>query len=64
MLAALPEQTGDFQVSPTAFIILFGIGFAVGTLGHIFRVRLLVGLGVTLVMLATVLLPLALALTR
>ena len=63
-MAALPEQTGDFQVSPTFFIVLFGVGFAIGTIGHIFRSRTLVATGVALVMLATVLLPLALAITR
>jgi hypothetical protein len=60
----LPEQTGDFQVSPTYFIVLFFAGFLIGTIGHLVRSRTLVAIGVLFVMLATLFLPLALAITR
>lgn len=59
-----PEQTGDFQVSPTAFVILLLAGFAVGTLGHIYKSKTMVATGVLMIFLATVAIPLALHLTR
>jgi hypothetical protein len=59
-----PEQTGDFRVSPSFFVVLLGVGFALGVAGHITKSRTLVAAGVLLVMLATVFLPIALALSR
>jgi hypothetical protein len=59
-----PEQSGDFRVSPSFFFVLFGIGFAIGVVGHITKSRTLVATGILLVMLATVFLPIALALSR
>jgi Flp pilus assembly protein TadB len=59
-----PEQSGDFRISPSFFIVLFGIGFAIGVVGHLVRSRVLVATGVLLVMLATVFLPIALAVSR
>jgi hypothetical protein len=56
-----PPQTGDFGVSPVFFIILFGLGFVVGIIGHLAKSRLVVGLGILLVFLATVLIPIALS---
>ena len=59
-----PEQTGDFSVDPTFFLVLFGVGFALGVFGHLFESRLMVAAGVLLIVLATVLVPLALQATR
>ena len=59
-----PEQTGDFRISPSFFFVLFGIGFAIGVVGHLTRSRTLVGAGIALVMIATVFLPIFLAATR
>jgi hypothetical protein len=59
-----PPPTGDFQVSPVFFIVLFGVGFVVGILGHLAKSRLLVGLGILCVFLATVLIPIALQATH
>jgi hypothetical protein len=59
-----PEQTGDFRVSPSFFFVLFGIGFAIGIVGHLIKSRTLVGAGIALVMIATVVLPIILAATR
>ena len=59
-----PPQTGDFGVSPVFFIILFGIGFLVGVIGHLSDSKLLVGLGILFVFLATVLIPVALSATH
>jgi hypothetical protein len=64
LLAQLPPQSGDFRVSPTFFIVLFGLGFLLGMFGHLFKSRFMVGTGVLLIFLATFLLPLALHATR
>ena len=36
-----PGQSGDFRVSPTFFVVLLGLGFLIGTLGHIIKSRTL-----------------------
>jgi hypothetical protein len=59
-----PEQSGDFRISPSFFFVLFGVGFAIGVVGHITKSRTLVATGILLVMLATVFLPIVLAATR
>jgi hypothetical protein len=64
LLAQLPEQTGDFRVSPTIFIVLMFLGFVIGTFGHIIKARVTVGVGVGLIFLATVALPLAYTLSH
>ena len=56
---ALNLDTGPFdELSPRAYIALMGIGFLVGTAGHIVRSKALIAAGVTMIFLATVLLPL------
>jgi hypothetical protein len=59
-----PGQSGDFRVSPTFFIVLLGLGFAIGTLGHIVKSRTLVATGILLVFAATVFLPIAYTVSR
>jgi hypothetical protein len=59
--SALPEATGP---DPTPFLIAMLAGFVVGALGHLFRSRVLVALGVGAVFLSTFLLPLVLYLSR
>jgi hypothetical protein len=59
VLAQLPEQSGDFRVSPTIFIVLMFLGFLIGTFGHIIKSRTTVAIGVGLIFVATVALPLA-----
>ncbi len=59
-----PDQSGDFEISPSFFIVLLALGFAIGTLGHIVRSRTLVAAGVILVFAATVLIPIALSLSN
>jgi hypothetical protein len=54
-----PGQSGDFRVSPTFFIVLLGLGFLIGTLGHIIKSRTLVIAGILLIFAATIFLPLA-----
>jgi hypothetical protein len=59
-----PEQGGDFEVSPSFFVVLLGIGFVVGTVGHIVKSRTLVAAGVLLVFAATIFLPIAYTLSN
>ena len=59
-----PEQSGDFRISPSFFLVLLGVGFAIGVVGHIVKSKTLVATGILLVMLATVFLPIALAVSR
>jgi hypothetical protein len=59
-----PEQSGDFEISPSFFLVLLGVGFAIGVTGHIIKSRTLVATGILLVMLATVFLPIAVAVSR
>jgi hypothetical protein len=57
---ALNLDTGPFNdLSPRAYIALMGIGFIVGTAGHIVRSKTLVAAGILMIFLATVLLPLS-----
>ncbi len=53
-------DTGPFNsLSPGPYIALMGLGFVVGTIGHVIKSRTAVIAGVAMVFLATVLLPLA-----
>jgi hypothetical protein len=44
----------------TPYLVLMVAGFIVGILGHVFRVRLMVAVGIAMIFLATLLLPIAL----
>jgi hypothetical protein len=46
-------------LSPRGYIVLMGLGFLIGTFGHIIRAKAVVAAGITLIFLATVLLPLS-----
>ena len=59
-----PSEGGDFRVSPTVFIVIFGLGFVIATIGHVVKSRLLVAVGVLMIFLATVFVPIALHATR
>jgi hypothetical protein len=50
--AALPH-------SPGAYLAIVLVGFAIGILGHLFKVRWLVGVGIGLIVLGALLLPFA-----
>jgi cytosine/uracil/thiamine/allantoin permease len=50
--AALPH-------SPGAYIAIVLVGFVIGTLGHLFKVRWLVGIGIALIVIGALLLPFA-----
>jgi len=59
-----PGQSGDFQVSPRFFLVLLGLGFVIGTAGHIVKSRTLVAAGILLIFAATIFLPLAYTVSR
>ena len=59
-----PDQRGDFEVSPSFFIVLLALGFVIGTIGHIVKSRILVAAGVLLVFGATVFIPIALSVSN
>ena len=60
----LAQASPDFSTSPWPFIVLFGAGFGIGVLGHLAGSRLLVGFGIALVFLATLVLPFVLSLSN
>jgi hypothetical protein len=59
-----PGQSGDFRVSPRSFLILLGLGFLIGTIGHIVRSRTLQAAGILLIFAATIFLPIAYTVSR
>jgi hypothetical protein len=50
------------SISP--YLTLMILGFVVGTVGHLYKSRLWVGIGIAMIFLATLLLPLALIATE
>jgi hypothetical protein len=52
-----PQLSFPSTLALEPFLILLAIGFAVGGLGHLFGVRLLVAVGVMLVLTATLVGP-------
>ena len=46
------------DLSPSAYIALMGLGFLVGTAGHVVHSKAMVAAGILMIFLATVLLPL------
>ena len=59
-----PDQSGDFRVSPTFFVVVLLLGFLIGAFGHLVKSRTLVALGIGLVFSATVALPVVVALSN
>jgi hypothetical protein len=59
-----PNQSGDFRISPTFFVVVLLLGFVIGTFGHVVKSRTLVALGIGLVFSATVALPVVVALSN
>ena len=59
-----PEPSGEFRVSPTSLIVLLGLGFLIGTLGHLFKSRTLQAAGVLLILAATIFLPIAYSISK
>ena len=63
-VVVLAQETGDFSTSPWPFITLFGAGFGIGVLGHLYGSKVLVGFGIFIVFIATLVLPLAINLAN
>ena len=59
-----PDPSGEFRVSPTFLIVLLGLGFLIGTLGHLFKSRTLQAAGVLLIFAATIFLPIAYSISK
>jgi hypothetical protein len=64
VVLALDLDTSPYDISPRAYIALMGIGFIVGTAGHVVRSKPMVAAGVLMIFLATVLLPLTAHVSR
>ena len=59
-----PEPSGGFRVSPTYLIVLLGLGFLIGTAGHLFKSRTLQAAGVLLILAATIFFPIAYSVSK
>lgn len=53
-----------FAPSPLPFVVLMALGFAVGVVGHVYGSRPLIATGIGLILIATLLLPLAIYATE
>ena len=53
-----------FSPSPLPFVVLMALGFVVGVTGHVYRSRPMVATGIGLILIATLLLPLAIYATE
>ena len=60
----IAQDAGDLSTSPWPFITLFAAGFGLGVLGHLYGSRVLVGFGIFMVFIATLVLPLAINLAN
>ena len=63
-MLALAVLAASFRTSPNPFVALMLGGFAVGIFGYLYGSRFVVGVGVAIVFVATLVLPLALNVYR
>jgi hypothetical protein len=56
--------SGAFAPSPLPFVVLMALGFLVGIVGHVYGSRPLIATGIGLILIATLLLPLAIYATE
>jgi phosphate/sulfate permease len=63
-MSALLVLGDSFRTSPTPFIVLMLGGFGLGLFGYLYGSRVIVGIGVGMVFLATLLIPLLLSIGR
>jgi hypothetical protein len=59
VLAVNLDTSAFNDLSPRGYIVLMGLGFLVGTAGHIVRSKVMVAAGIVMIFLATILLPLS-----
>jgi hypothetical protein len=65
VVLALNLDSSPFnELSPRAYIALMGLGFLVGTAGHVVKSKTMVAAGVLMIFLATVALPLTAHVSR
>jgi hypothetical protein len=60
----LIAQGDAFRTSPDPFIVLLLAGFAVGVFGYLAGSRVIVAIGVALIFVATLVIPIALSISR
>ena len=58
-----PVPLAAFDPLPTPFVVLMGVGFLVGTVGHVYKSKTLIVTGISLIFMATLGLPLGLYLS-
>ena len=68
-LAALLADASDYDLpninpSPGPYLALLGAGFLIGALGHLFKAKTMIAVGIFLIFTSTILLPLYVQLTR
>ncbi len=56
VVARYAVPTGDPDL--TVFIVIMLLGFAIGTYGHIIKLRAMIVVGIVMILLATIVLPL------
>ena len=59
-----PDPSGEFRLSPTFLIVLLGLGFLIGTIGHVVKSKTLQAAGILLIFAATIFLPIAYSVSR
>jgi hypothetical protein len=52
-----------FDPDPLPFIVLMGLGFLVGVVGHVYKSNAVIATGIGMIFVATILLPLGLYLS-
>ena len=60
----VPDPTPEFGADPKPYVTLMLFGLAVGVLGHLFRAKTMIIVGVGAVFLGTFLLPLGIYLSK
>jgi hypothetical protein len=68
-LAALLADASDYDLpklnpDPEPYLWLLALGFLIGALGHLFKVKAMIALGIFMIFSSTILLPLYVQLTR
>jgi hypothetical protein len=48
------EQSGAATFNSTAFIALMALGFVIGAMGHVYKSKLLIALGIALILFVSV----------
>jgi hypothetical protein len=65
VVAQLPDLPDPkFGTDPEPYLMLLVLGFVVGALGHLFKSKTVVASGILMIVAATIVLPVALQLSR